>query len=81
MIVYSHWIQRRRDIPPPALSRDSGNRDRAAHPDRHASVGPATAKKSSIETFAVAMGLEQTAIPGDTNACSQSALAIRDGVS
>ena len=53
MIVYSHWIQRRRDIPPPALSRDSGNRDRAAHPDRHASVGPATAKKSSIETFAV----------------------------
>ena len=62
MIVYSQWIHRRRAIPPREIWGDSANRDRAFRPDRDASVRPGTAKKPSVETFAVAVGLEQTEI-------------------
>ena len=65
MIVYSQWTHRRRGISPPPLSGDSGNREQASHPGRHASVRPAMAKKPPVETSVVTVGLEQTEISRD----------------
>jgi len=69
MIIYAHRIHRHRNVGRlGAFTGRPTNSCGPLDPDRRAS-GDAR-KKPPIETFAVAMGLEQTAISGDANACS-----------
>jgi hypothetical protein len=64
------WIHRRPASRPDPFRGDSGNRDQASRASRHASLRPAAPKKPPLETFAVAVGLEQTEISGYSNVCS-----------
>jgi hypothetical protein len=69
MITYSHWIHRHRGIGrPPEPIKQSATAVRI--PTGATTRGPATAKSAFAATFAAALGLEQTEISGDTNACS-----------